>query len=63
MLRGKSAPTWMGLAFVVAPVAIPLTWFSGVDVALIAAWTLLSAGFAGCAYVLATKQTVSPDNS
>jgi hypothetical protein len=62
MLRGKSAPTWVGLAFVVAPVAIPLTWFSGVEVALIAAWVLLAIGFAGCAYVLATTH-VAPRNS
>lgn len=49
ILRGKSAPVWSGVALIVAPVAMPLSWFAVSGVALLATWVVLAAGFAGCA--------------
>lgn len=49
ILRGKSAPAWSGIALIIAPVAMPLSWFAVSEVALLATWAVLTVGFAGCA--------------
>ncbi|MPY81029.1 MAG: hypothetical protein GEV04_21875 [Actinophytocola sp.] len=56
VLRGQSAPSWAGLALIVAPLAIPVSWFSGSLAAFIAAWSVLLIGFAGCGYALITAR-------
>lgn len=49
ILRGTSAPVWSGVALIVAPVAMPLSWFAVSSIAWLATWVVLAAGFAGCA--------------
>ncbi|MQA12301.1 MAG: hypothetical protein GEU98_27970 [Pseudonocardiaceae bacterium] len=53
LLRGRSAPMWVGIALIVAAVGIPVSWFSGVGVAVLIAWAVLAAAFIGCAFALA----------
>ncbi|MGH3519467.1 MAG: hypothetical protein ACRDQ7_19015 [Haloechinothrix sp.] len=56
ILRGRSAPIWAGVALIVAPLAIPASWFSGWAIGLTAAWVLLAIGFTGCALSLVTRR-------
>lgn len=44
-----NAPALGLTGLVLAPVAVPVAWFSGSTVALMAAWAVLVVGFAGCA--------------
>jgi hypothetical protein len=61
LLRGRSAPVWAAIALIVGPVAIPLTFFSGVAAALVVAWAVLGVGFVGCALVLFREPIPAPD--
>jgi hypothetical protein len=56
VLRGRSAPTWAGVALVLAPLAIPASWFAGSALALTAAWVALTLGFAGCGIALVQRR-------
>lgn len=60
ILRGKSAPIWAGIALIVGPIAIPLSFFSGVAAALVVAWAVLGIGFVGCAWVLFRQPVPEP---
>lgn len=62
MLRGRSVPKWVGISLIIAPIAIPVTYFSGISMALIAAWMVLAAGFIGAAFVLVRRPTVQQAN-
>ncbi|PXY23275.1 hypothetical protein DI005_17765 [Prauserella sp. PE36] len=54
ILRGRSAPWWTGVTLIVAAVGMVPSWQSGSIIAIVATWTILLIGFAGCAATLAT---------
>lgn len=59
IVRGKSAPVWGGVALIVAPVAVPVSWISGSVIAVTAAWAVLAIGFAGCALAFLSQPAPS----
>ncbi|MGV9302845.1 hypothetical protein ACWENQ_04285 [Nonomuraea sp. NPDC004354] len=56
-LLGRTAPVWAAIALVVAPVAIPISWFAGLgNVAAGVAWLLMTAGMGGVALGLLNQR-------
>jgi hypothetical protein len=53
VLTGRTAPVWASAALIIAPVLIPIPWFTGLpNLVAAATWLLLTLGFAGVALSL-----------